>query len=136
MELFEQSTLQLPVGCCLLSDEEMTYAFGGAQQDVDAQAVLQTIAGTIGTITMNLIYYFGSAVFSQVINGVEAGYKDGLSLPQTFSVFWGRQTPASKAASVVMASLAGYYIGVQVYSLYQSLVNLFAPSQQAQPAAA
>ncbi|MGN0708372.1 MAG: hypothetical protein ACI4JC_10280 [Faecalibacterium sp.] len=137
MELFELNSLKMPVECCILSEEEMTYTYGGAEEQ--NVSVSQVIAGLVGSVAMNLAYVMGSAFFSQTLSNAKNGYKDGLSLGQSVQHFWSSQSPAGKVATVVMSGLSGFYLGVQAYNLYMDLMSLVTPVEQpaeAVPAAA
>lgn len=131
MELFERPSLRMPVECCLLTEEEMTYLSGG----MTSQEILQAAAGICGSIALNIVYLLGSASFNSSINGVVDGYRDGMSIGQTTSHFWGNQTAAGKVAAVLMVGCVGYYIGVEILRLYQSLQSILQQDSTSQSSA-
>ena len=131
MELFEQASLKMPVECCLLTEEEMTYLSGG----MTSQEILQAAAGICGSIALNIVYLLGSASLNSSLNGIVEDYRDGMSICQSVGHFWGNQTSAGQVAAVLMVGCAGYYIGIEVLRLYQSLQSILQQETSSQSAA-
>ena len=62
--------------------------------------------------------------------------RDGLSLFQTLTHFWGRQNTGGKVASVLVGGLAAGYAGLQAYSMYTTVKQLDRCSEECSKPAA
>lgn len=102
MELTYQNQMLLPASYTVLSEEEMTYIEGGAITASDATAAVLNFAINFA---VNTIKTLGQGAFNAAWNGMKEMHDDGLSITGSVKHYWGRQTPAGKAGTVVVGVL-------------------------------
>ena len=127
-----QTAMQLPAAYAVISQEEMTYLEGGTEISLGKafgyELVLDTdqLQAFCANVVSNLTAYLFSASFSYVTGVLQSGLTNGLSLAGTVAHVWGKQeTVWGKIATVGVTGMAGVYLGAQIYSVYQSLRNLY-----------
>ena len=117
MELTYQSQMLLPASYTVLSEEEMTYIEGGAITASDATAAVLNFVNTIKTL--------GQGAFNAAWNGMKEMHDDGLSITGSVKHYWGRQTPAGKAGTVVIGSFAAFYAYAQTMQIINTAVAIY-----------
>lgn len=125
-----QSTMLMPASYAVLSEEEMTYLDGGAEYSFDIGKYTVTIhPEVLATYAMNVVvngvYMLSQGSFQYIVNTFKDGLCDGLSLTGVVKHNWNRMNNWSRAATVGMSALAGYYAYAQVRSFVLSMKNLF-----------
>lgn len=135
MELTYQREMQLPTHYACLSEEEMTYIEGGEYSfqvgDYIVHINPDALVNYALNIGINVVYLLGMAATSAAVTGVIKGYHDGLTLGQTVSHFWGRQTTGGRIAAVAVGAMAGFYIYSEAMDLYNSAVSVIDSINQA-----
>ena len=111
MELTYQNQMLLPASYTVLSEEEMTYIEGGAITASDATAAVLNFAINFA---VNTIKTLGQGAFN-----------DGLSITGSVKHYWGRQTPAGKAGTVVIGSFAAFYAYAQTMQIINTAVAIY-----------
>lgn len=120
MDLKYQSTMLLPASYAVLSEEEMTYIDGGA-----FSITPETVATIATTVAINALFALGKGAFNQAVIIVDGGLSDGMSLAGIGEHFWNSLNGWSKAATVGLGVLGGFYVYTQVRSIAISLKNLY-----------
>ena len=115
MDHTSQSAMLMPASYAVLSEEEMTYLDGGADYSFNIGDYTVTFhPEVLGAYAMNL-----------VVNTFKEGLMDGLTVGGVIKHNWNRMNNWSRAATVGMSVLGGYYVYVQAVGIYKSLKNLF-----------
>lgn len=122
MELTYQSQMLLPASYTVLSEEEMTYIEGGAITASDATAAVLNFAINFA---VNTIKTLGQGAFNAAWNGMKEMHDDGLSITGSVKHYWGRQTPAGKAGTVVVGSFAAFYAYAQTMQIINTAVAIY-----------
>ena len=125
-----QSTMLMPASYAVLTEEEMTYLDGGADYSFNVGKYTVTFhPEVLVTYAMNVVvngvYMLSQGSFQYFINTFKEGLSDGLSLTGVVKHNWNRMNNWSRAATVGMSVLGGYYVYVQAVGIYKSLKNLF-----------
>lgn len=118
----------LPANCYALSEDEMVYLEGGSFSfDVGSHTVTvnpEAIPRYMINFAVNAAYVLGMGMTSAAIAGVVKGYKDGLSIDQTFDHFFGNMNSAGKVAVIAVGiPLSSYYIYAQAIQIYHTVVT-------------
>ena len=124
MDHTSQSAMLMPASYAVLSEEEMTYLDGGADYSFNIGDYTVTLhPEVLGAYAMNLVvntfYMLGQGAFQYTVNTFKEGLMDGLTVGGVIKHNW------SRAATVGMSVLGGYYVYVQAVGIYKSLKNLF-----------
>ena len=122
MELTYQSQMLLPASYTVLSEEEMTYIEGGAITVSNATAAVLNFAINFA---VNTIKTLGQGAFNAAWNGMKEMHDDGLSITGSVKHYWGRQTPAGKAGTVVISSFAAFYAYAQTMQIINTAVAIY-----------
>ena len=122
MELTYQSQMLLPASYTVLSEEEMTYIEGGAITASDATAAVLNFAINFA---VNTIKTLGQGAFNAAWNGMKEMHDDGLSITGSVKHYWGRQTTAGKAVTVVVGSFAAFYVYAQTMQIINTAVAIY-----------
>lgn len=130
MDHTSQSAMLMPASYAVLSEEEMTYLDGGADYSFNIGDYTVTLhPEVLGAYAMNLVvntfYMLGQGAFQYTVNTFKEGLMDGLTVGGVIKHNWNRMNNWSRAATVGMSVLGGYYAYAQVRSMYLSLKNLF-----------
>lgn len=130
MEHTYQDTMRLPAAYAVLVEEEMTYLDGGAVYSFDVGKYTVSVdTDVLALYAMNLavntLYVLGQGSFQLFTNTIQNGLADGLTLYGSLDHFWRGLNGWSKAATVGMGVLGGYYAYAQTVSIINSLKNLF-----------
>lgn len=116
-----QTTLLMPASYAVLSEEEMTYVEGGAfSTNIDMKTVMFYAAN----FAINSLYVLGRGAFQQTVTMFQNGFADGMSAIGIADHFWNSLNGWSKAATVGLGALGGYYVYTQVVSIVRSIKNL------------
>ena len=123
-----QSTMLMPASYAVLSEEEMTYLEGGAYSfNVGDHTVTfhpEVLAYYAGNIVVNGLYLLGEGAVQYAFRTVTNGLSDGLTLGGIAAHDWNKKNGWSKAATVGMGALGGFYLYVQVLGMTKSIQNL------------
>lgn len=122
MELTYQNQMLLPASYTVLSEEEMTYIEGGAITVSNATAAVLNFAINFA---VNTIKTLGQGAFNAAWNGMKEMHDDGLSITGSVKHYWGRQTPAGKAGTVVVCSFAAFYVYAQTMQIINTAVAIY-----------
>ena len=122
MELTYQNQMLLPASYTVLSEEEMTYIEGGAITASDATAAVLNFAINFA---VNTIKTLGQGAFNAAWNGMKEMHDDGLSITGSVKHYWGRQTPAGQAGTVVIGSFAAFYAYAQTMQIINTAVAIY-----------
>ena len=122
MELTYQNQMLLPASYTVLSEEEMTYIEGGAITASDATAAVLNFAINFA---VNTIKTLGQGAFNAAWNGMKEMHDDGLSITGSVKHYWGRQTPAGTAGTVVIGSFAAIYAYAQTMQIINTAVAIY-----------
>lgn len=130
MDHTSQSAMLMPASYAVLSEEEMTYLDGGADYSFNIGDYTVTFhPDVLGAYAMNLVvntfYMLGQGAFQYAVNTFKDGLMDGLTVGGVIKHNWNRMNNWSRAATVGMSVLGGYYVYVQAVGIYKSLKNLF-----------
>ena len=130
MDHTSQSAMLMPASYAVLSEEEMTYLDGGADYSFNIGDYTVTLhPEVLGAYAMNLVvntfYMLGQGAFQYTVNTFKEGLMDGLTVGGVIKHNWNRMNNWSRAATVGMSVLGGYYVYVQAVGSYKSLKNLF-----------
>lgn len=130
MDHTSQSAMLMPASYAVLSEEEMTYLDGGADYSFNIGDYTVTLhPEVLGAYAMNLVvntfYMLGQGAFQYTVNTFKEGLMDGLTVGGVIKHNWNRMNNWSRAATVGMSVLGGYYVYVQAVGIYKSLKNLF-----------
>ena len=117
-----QRPLQMPACYNVLSAEEMTYTEGGA---FSLNITQQQVTSFCVNFTVNLMYSIGRYAFQYTVNGIQNGLADGLDLGDIFGHYWGKLNGWSKAATIGLIGVGGYYGYVQAVNIYRSVKTLY-----------
>lgn len=117
-----QHSLQMPASYCVLSQDEMTYTEGGA---FGINITQEQVISFGVNFTVNLLTVMGRYAFQYTVNGIQNGLADGLTVGGVLGHYWGKLNGWSKAATIGLAGLGGYYAYIQAVSLYRSVKNLY-----------
>ena len=122
MELTYQNQMLMPASYTVLSEEEMTYIEGGAITASDATAAVLNFAINFA---VNTIKTLGQGAFNAAWNGMKEMHDDGLSITGSVKHYWGRQTPAGKAGTVVVGCFAAFYVYAQTMQSINTAVAIY-----------
>ena len=127
-----QTAMQLPAAYAVITEEEMTYLDGGAIVTLghafgrDWNIDTDQLTTFCVNFAVNLSSYVMTAAYSYVTNIFATGIASGLSIAGCVWHAWGKlQTPWSRMGAVAITGIAGVYAGMQAYSIYTSLKNLY-----------
>ena len=73
----------------------------------------------------NTIKTLGQGAFNAAWNGMKEMHDDGLSITGSVKHYWGRQTPAGKAGTVVVGSFAAFYAYAQTMQIINTAVAIY-----------
>lgn len=130
MEHTYQDPMRLPAAYAVLAEEEMTYLDGGAVYSFDVgkytvSVDTDVLAMYAMNLAVNTLYVLGQGAVEMFSNKIQDGIADGLGLFGTIDHFWSGLNGWSRAATVGMGMLGGYYVYAQVVSIVNSLKSLF-----------
>lgn len=137
MELTYQCEIRLPASCCAISEEEMTYIDGGRYSfdffDYTITIQEENLPRILMEFAENVAYVMGMGITGAALDGLIKGYKDGLTVGQTISHYWGRQNTFGRWATVLVAVPLGTYYAINAsltfiataISIYNSCVELY-----------
>ncbi len=126
-----QSAMQFPAAYAVITDEEMTYLDGGADitlfRGFGREITLNTqqFAVFCTAVAINGFYMLSSTSFKYLANVVSSGYNNGLSPAGIFFHTWDKMDGWSRAASVGVVGLAGFYAYTQVKSIISAAKNIY-----------
>lgn len=125
MDHTSQSAMLMPASYAVLSEEEMTYLDGGADYSFNIGDYTVTLhPEVLGAYAMNLVvntfYMLGQGAFQYTVNTFKEGLMDGLTVGGVIKHNWNRMNNWSRAATVGMSVLGGYYVYVQAVGIYKS----------------
>lgn len=127
-----QNTMLLPASYAVISEEEMTYLEGGSTITLGRAFGYEFTLDTDQFLTFcsnvltNAAAYMFSASYSYVVNLLQSGLSNGLSLRGTVLHVWGKQeTTWGKIATIGVTGMAGVYLGAQIYSAYTMIKSLY-----------